>query len=442
MARFFIDRPVFAWVIAIVIMLAGGLSILNLPVEQYPRIAPPAVAINATYPGASAKTVQDTVTQVIEQQMNGIDHLRYMSSTSDSSGSVTITITFDPEADPDIAQVQVQNKLQLAMPLLPQAVQQQGVRVAKSSKSFLMVLSLVSTDGRINQAELMDFVGSNVQDPISRVTGVGETMLFGAPHAMRVWLDPNKMINYQLTVSDVSAAINAENADISAGQLGGAPAVPGQQVNATILVQSRMTTPAEFADILLKVNTDGSQVRLSDVARIEVGSELYDVYARHNGRPTGGLAVRLATGANALDTAAAVRARMDELKPFFPEGVEVVYAYDTTPFVRISILEVVKTLGEAIVLVFLVMLLFLGNLRATLIPTIAVPIVLLGTFGVLAACGFTINTLTMFAMVLAIGLLVDDAIVVVENVERIMAEEKACRPARRRANPWARSPAP
>ena len=423
MARFFIDRPVFAWVIAIVIMLAGGLSILRLPVEQYPRIAPPSVAINATYPGASAKTVQDTVTQVIEQQMNGIDHLRYMSSTSDSSGSVTITITLDPEADPDIAQVQVQNKLQLAMPLLPQEVQQQGVKVAKSSKSFLMVLSLVSTDGRVSQAELMDFVGSNIQDPISRVTGVGETMLFGAPHAMRVWLDPNKLINYQLTVSDVKAAIQAENADVSAGQLGGAPAVPGQQVNATILVQSRMTTPEEFTDILLKVNADGSRVRLRDVARIEVGSELYDVYARHNGRPTGGLAVRLATGANALDTAAAVRARVAELKPFFPAGVEEVYAYDTTPFVRISILEVVKTLGEAIVLVFLVMLLFLGNFRATLIPTIAVPIVLLGTFGVLAAFGFSINTLTMFAMVLAIGLLVDDAIVVVENVERIMAEE-------------------
>ena len=423
MARFFIDRPVFAWVIAIVIMLAGGLSILNLPVEQYPRIAPPAVAINATYPGASAKTVQDTVTQVIEQQMNGIDHLRYMSSTSDSAGSVTITITLDPEADPDIAQVQVQNKLQLAMPLLPQEVQKQGVRVAKSSKSFLMVFSLVSTDGRISQAELMDFVGSNVQDPISRVTGVGEVMLFGAPHAMRVWLDPNKLINYQLTVSDVSAAIEAENADISAGQLGGAPAVAGQQVNATILVQSRMTTPEEFADILLKVNADGSQVRLSDVARIEVGSEIYDVFARYNGRPTGGLAIRLATGANALDTAAAVRARVDELKPFFPENVEIVYPYDTTPFVRISITEVVKTLGEAIVLVFLVMLLFLGNFRATLIPTIAVPVVLLGTFGVLAMCGFTINTLTMFAMVLAIGLLVDDAIVVVENVERIMAEE-------------------
>ncbi len=423
MARFFIDRPVFAWVIAIVIMMAGGLAIRTLPVEQYPRIAPPAVAINAFYPGASAKTLEDTVTQVIEQKMNGIDHFRYMSSTSDASGNLTITITFDPETDPDIAQVQVQNKLQLALPLLPQAVQQQGVKVAKSAKSFLMAIALVSTDGRMGEHELTDFIVSNVQDPVSRVNGVGEVMAFGSQHAMRIWLDPTKLENYQMTVTEVIAAMEAQNAEVTAGQLGGAPAVAGQQINATVTVQSRMRTPEEFANILLRVNTDGSLVRLRDVARVGLGSEIYDVTGRYNGQPAGGMAIRLATGANALDTAQRIRARMDELKRFFPAGVEVVYPYDTTPFVKISIEEVVKTLGEAIVLVFLVMWLFLQNLRATLIPTIAVPVVLLGTLGVLAACGFSINTLTMFAMVLAIGLLVDDAIVVVENVERIMSDE-------------------
>lgn len=423
MAKFFIDRPVFAWVIAIVIMMAGGLAIKSLPVEQYPRIAPPAVAINAFYPGASAKTLEDTVTQVIEQKINGVDHFRYMSSTSDSSGSLTITITFDPEADPDIAQVQVQNKLQLAMPLLPQEVQKQGVKVSKSAKNFMMVISLVSTDGRMGERDLTDFIVSNIQDPISRVSGVGEVMAFGSQHAMRIWLDPVKLENYQLTVAEVSTAIQAENAEVTAGQLGGAPAMAGQQLNATVLVQSRMQTPEEFAAILLRVNTDGSQVRLGDVARVEMGSEIYDITGRYNGMPASGLAIRLATGANALDTAEQVRARMGELENFFPAGVEAVYPYDTTPFVKISIEEVVKTLAEAIVLVFLVMYLFLQNFRATLIPTIAVPVVLLGTFGVLAACGFSINTLTMFAMVLAIGLLVDDAIVVVENVERIMSEE-------------------
>ncbi|WP_316980416.1 efflux RND transporter permease subunit [Shumkonia mesophila] len=423
MAKFFIDRPVFAWVIAIVIMMAGALSIFTLPVEQYPRIAPPSVAVSAYYPGASAKTLEDAVTQVIEQKMNGIDHFRYMSSTSDSSGNLTITITFDPEADPDIAQVQVQNKLQLAIPLLPLEVQKQGVKVNKSSKSFLMVVGLVSMDGRTGERELTDFIASNIQDPISRVSGVGEIMAFGAQHAMRVWLDPIKLENYQLTTTEVVAAIEAENAEVTAGQLGGTPAVAGQQLNATVLVQSRMQTPEEFASILLRVNTDGSQVRLGDVAHVEMGSETYDISGRYNEKPAGGMAIRLATGANALDTANRVRARMDELKSFFPQGVEVIYPYDTTPFVKISIEEVVKTLAEAIILVFLVMYVFLQNLRATLIPTIAVPVVLLGTFGVLAACGFSINTLTMFGMVLAIGLLVDDAIVVVENVERIMSEE-------------------
>ena len=423
MSRFFIDRPVFAWVIAIVIMLAGALSIFRLPVEQYPPIAPPAVEITALYPGASAQTVESTVTQVIEQKMNGIDNLRYMSSTSDSSGNVTITLTFDAAANPDIAQVQVQNKLQLATPLLPQEVQQQGLKVAKAAKNFLMVVALVSTDGRLGQGDLDDLLVSRVQDPVSRVPGVGDVTLFGAQHAMRIWLNPDKLVSYGLSTSDVVAAIQAENAEVSVGQIGGSPAVPGQQLNATILAQSRLQTPAEFADILLRVNEDGSRVRLADVARIEIGAENYEILARLNGRPAAGMAVKMTVGANALTTVAAVRAEMASLARFFPEGVSVTYPYDTTPFVRLSIREVVKTLVEAVGLVFVVMLVFLQNLRATLIPTIAVPVVLLGTFGVLAACGFSINTLTMLAMVLAIGLLVDDAIVVVENVERVMTEE-------------------
>jgi len=423
MPRFFIDRPVFAWVIAILIMLGGGLAILGLPIEQYPRIAPPSVAISTIYPGASAQTLENTVTQVIEQKMNGIDHLRYMASTSDSAGNVTITLTFDPEANPDIAQVQVQNKLQLAMPLLPQEVQAQGVRVAKATKNFLMVLGLVSSDPSVSGSTLSDFLVSRVQDDLSRLPGVGEVTVFGAQNAMRVWINPDKLVSYALTVGDITTAIKAQNAEVSAGQIGGAPAVPGQEINATILAQSRLQTPEQFAAILLKVNADGSQVRLRDVARIEIGAESYETVARYNGKPAAGLAIKLATGANALATADAVRHRVDEMTAFFPEGYSVVYPYDTTPFVRLSITEVVKTLVEAIILVFLVMYLFLQNFRATLIPTIAVPVVLLGTFGILAACGFTINTLTMFAMVLAIGLLVDDAIVVVENVERVMSEE-------------------
>ncbi|QQP88904.1 efflux RND transporter permease subunit [Skermanella sp. TT6] len=423
MSKYFIDRPVFAWVIAIVIMLAGGLSILGLPIEQYPSIAPPSIRINATYPGASAQTLEGTVTQVIEQQMNGLDHLRYISSNSDSSGTAQITLTFNPEADPDIAQVQVQNKLQLAMPRLPQEVQQQGVQVTKGNNTFLMVMGFVSSDGTMPQDDIADFVASSVQDPISRVTGVGTVTLFGAQHAMRIWLDPNKLISYGLTTTDVVGAITAQNAEVSAGQLGGAPAAPGQQLNATIIAQTRLQTPEEFSRILIRVNTDGSQIRLADVARVEVGAENFTTVARYNGKPAAGMGISLATGANALDTAAAVRERIEELKPFFPAGVEVVYPYDTTPFVKLSIEGVVHTLLEAIVLVFAIMYLFLQNFRATLIPTIAVPVVLLGTFGVLAAAGFTINTLTMFAMVLAIGLLVDDAIVVVENVERVMAEE-------------------
>ena len=423
MARFFIDRPVFAWVIAIVIMLAGLLSIRSLPVSQYPSIAPPAIAITATYPGASAETVQDSVTQVIEQQMNGLDGLRYMSATSESNGVATLTLTFDNGTNPDIAQMQVQNKLQLASVLLPAAVQKQGLQVAKSVRNFLMVVAFVSRDGSLVSADLGDYAASMVKDPISRVPGVGEITLFEAQYSMRIWLDPNRLNQYGLTPSDVATAIEAENAQVSAGQLGAVPADAGQQLTATVNVQSRLNTPEEFGAIRLRTEPDGSTVHLRDVARIELGSENYGKSARHNGKPAAGMAIRLATGANALETADAVKRKIEELSAFFPPGMEAVYPYDTTPFVRISITEVVKTLFEAVLLVFLVMYLFLQNFRATLIPTIAVPVVLLGTFGVLAAFGYSINTLTLFAMVLAIGLLVDDAIVVVENVERVMHEE-------------------
>ncbi|MEQ9861522.1 efflux RND transporter permease subunit [Pectobacterium cacticida] len=423
MAKFFIDRPIFAWVLAIMVMLAGLLAIVKLPIAQYPTIAPPAIDISANYPGADASTLQDSVTQVIEQNMNGIDNLMYMSSSSDSSGTVQITLTFDAGTDPDIAQVQVQNKLQLAMPLLPQEVQQQGVNVQKSSSSFLMVAAFISDDGKMSQQDIADYVAANVKDPISRTSGVGDAQLFGSQYAMRIWLDPNKLNKYQLTAGDVSAAIRVQNNQIAAGQLGGTPPVPGQQLNASIIAQTRLNSPEEFSNILLKVNPDGSQVRLKDVARVELGAESYDVIARYNGKPAAGIGIKLATGANALDTATAVKNELTKLEEFFPAGLKVVYPYDTTPFVKISINEVVKTLVEAIVLVFLVMYLFLQNFRATLIPTIAVPVVLLGTFAILSAFGYSINTLTMFAMVLAIGLLVDDAIVVVENVERVMAEE-------------------
>ena len=423
MPNFFIDRPIFAWVIAIIIMLAGGLAILKLPVAQYPTIAPPAVTISATYPGADAKTVQDTVTQVIEQNMNGIDNLMYMSSNSDSTGTVQITLTFESGTDADIAQVQVQNKLQLAMPLLPQEVQQQGVSVEKSSSSFLMVVGVINTDGTMTQEDISDYVAANMKDAISRTSGVGDVQLFGSQYAMRIWMDPTKLNNFQLTPVDVINAIKAQNAQVAAGQLGGTPPVKGQQLNASIIAQTRLTSTEEFGKILLKVNQDGSQVRLRDVARIELGGENYDIIAKFNGQPASGLGIKLATGANALDTANAIRAELKKMEPFFPSGMKIVYPYDTTPFVTISIHEVVKTLVEAIILVFLVMYLFLQNFRATLIPTIAVPVVLLGTFAVLSAFGFSINTLTMFGMVLAIGLLVDDAIVVVENVERVMSEE-------------------
>jgi multidrug efflux pump len=423
MARFFIDRPIFAWVIAIVIMLAGGIALLGLPVSQYPPIAPPSISISGTYPGASAKTVEDAVTQVIEQKMKGIDGLRYMSSTSDSTGNIGITLTFTNSINPDIAQVQVQNKLQLATPLLPAEVTKQGLVVSKATKNFLMVIGFVSENGAMNRTDLADYVAANVLDPLSRVKGVGDVTLFGSQYAMRIWLDPAKLQSYNLTPSDVVAAVSAQNTEVSAGELGGAPAVPGQQLNATVSAQSRLQTAEQFGAILLKTTANGAAVYLKHVARMELGGENYSVDARFNGKPAAGIAIKLATGANALDTAAAVNDKIAQLGKQFPEGMKAVVAFDSTPFVKLSIHEVVKTLGEAIVLVFLVMYLFLQNFRATLIPTLAVPVVLLGTFAVLSALGYSINTLTMFAMVLAIGLLVDDAIVVVENVERVMSEE-------------------
>lgn len=423
MARFFIDRPVFAWVLAIVTMLAGVFAIRVLPIAQYPSIAPPAISITASYPGASAKTLEDTVTQVIEQKMKGLDRLAYMQSVSDSTGQATITLTFETGTNPDTAQVQAQNKLALATPLLPQEVQQQGVQVAKSASNFLAVIAFVSEDGSMDAGALSDYVASNVQDPMSRVKGVGETQLFGAQRAMRVWLDAERLTGLKLTPLDVRTALQAQNVQISAGQLGGLPAVAGQQLNATVTARTRLKTAEEFENILVRTRSDGGAVRLRDVARIELGSENYVWNARYNGMPAAGLAVKLGVGENALDTIRAIDGEIERQQQFFPPGMKAVKPYDTTPFVRISIEEVVKTLVEAVGLVFLVMLLFLQNIRATLIPTIAVPVVLLGTFGVMAAFGFSINTLTMLAMVLAIGLLVDDAIVVVENVERVMHDE-------------------
>jgi multidrug efflux pump len=423
MARFFIDRPIFAWVIAIIIMLAGTLAITTLPVSMYPTVAPPSVEIRATYPGASAQVVENSVTQVIEQNMKGLDGLLYFSANSASNGMATITLTFESGTDPDIAQVQVQNKLQLAMPLLPQEVQRQGVNVSKSASGFLQVIGFVSEDGSMDRVDISDYVGANLVDPLSRVPGVGNIQVFGAKYAMRIWLDPNRLDTYSLAVPEVIAAIQAQNAQVAIGQLGGTPAIDGQQLNATINAQDRLQTPEQFRDIVVRSNSDGSVLKLGDIARVELGAETYDFITRYNGKPASGIAISLATGANALDTAAGVEQALSELEPYFPTGLKAVVPFDTTPFVQVSIKGVIKTLIEAIVLVFLVMYLFLQNFRATLIPTIAVPVVLLGTFGVLAALGFSINMLTMFAMVLAIGLLVDDAIVVVENVERIMSEE-------------------
>ena len=423
MAQFFIGRPIFAWVIAIIIMVAGALSIFTLPVSMYPAIAPPTVSINANYPGASAKVVEDSVTQVIEQNMKGLDGLLYMSSTSSSNGSAGVTLTFDNGVDPDIAQVQVQNKLQLAMPLLPQEVQRQGVNVSKASSGFLMVLGFVSEDGSMDKVDIADYVSANVVDPISRVPGVGNIQVFGSQYAMRIWLDPYKLETYKLAPSDIIRAVQAQNQQVAVGQLGDTPSVPGTQLNATITAQGRLQTAEQFQDIVVRSNPDGSILRLEDVARVELGSGSYGFQTRYNRQPASGLAIMMATGANALDTAAAVEAALNDLEAAFPPGLQAVIPFETTPFVRIAIENVIEILLEAIVLVFLVMYLFLQNFRATLIPTIAVPVVLLGTLGVISALGMSANMLTMFAMVLAIGLLVDDAIVVVENVERLMSEE-------------------
>jgi hydrophobe/amphiphile efflux-1 (HAE1) family protein len=423
LSKFFLDRPVFAWVIAIIMMLAGAMAIYNLPISQYPPIAPPSIAIDAFYPGASAQTVENSVVQIIEQKMTGFDNLLYLDSTSDSSGSGRIELTFTPGTDPDLAWSQVQNKLQLAMSSLPDMVQRQGVKVSKSTRNYLILVGLISEDGSMDGDDLRDYAQSNLEKVLARVPGVGEVNAFGSQYAMRVWLNPEKLVDYQLTVADVVAGLRAYNVEVSAGQFGGAPAVQGQRLNASIIVQNLLKTPQEFAAVPLRTNSDGSIVRLGDVGRTELGAERYELEGLYNGKPSAALAIRQAPGANALGTAGAVRAKMEELSNYFPPGVKVVYPFDTTPFVRVAIEEVVKTLLEAIGLVFLVMFLFLGSFRATLIPTVAVPVVILGTFAVLGLFGFSINMLTMFAMVLAIGLLVDDAIVVVENVERVMRDE-------------------
>ncbi|AEC19586.1 Solvent-resistant pump membrane transporter Srp [Pusillimonas sp. T7-7] len=423
MSKFFIDRPIFAWVLAIVIMLAGALSIFGMPVNQYPNIAAPAISVSVTYPGASAQTVQDTVVQVIEQKMNGLDGLRYMSSESNSDGSMSVILTFEQGIDPDIAQVQVQNKLQLATPLLPEEVQRQGIRVAKYQANFMLVVSLVDESGRMDAADLSDYIATNFQDPISRTEGVGDFMLFGSQYAMRIWLDPEKLNSFALTPGDVANAIRTQNVQVASGQLGGLPTAKGVQLTATIIGKTRLQTIPEFENILLKVNPDGSQLRLRDVSEITLGAENFSISSEYNGNPSSGMALRLASGGNLLETVERVEGVIGKLEAFLPDGLKIVYPYDTTPVVEASIDSVVHTLFEAIVLVFLVMYLFLQNFRATLIPTLAVPVVLLGTFGILSAFGFTINILTMYAMVLAIGLLVDDAIVVVENVERVMVEE-------------------
>ncbi|WP_147199139.1 multidrug efflux RND transporter permease AcrD [Pantoea sp. CCBC3-3-1] len=423
MANFFIDRPIFAWVIAILLCLTGALAVFSLPVEQYPELAPPNVRITANYPGASAQTLENTVTQVIEQNMTGIDNLMYMSSQSSNTGQATITLTFVAGTNPDEARQQVQNQLQSALRKLPQDVQSQGVTVTKTGDTNILMVAFVSTDGSMDKQDISDYVASNIQDPLSRIDGVGQVDAYGSQYAMRIWLDPNKMIDYALTTSDIVSAIESQNSQVAVGQLGGLPSVDRQALNATINSQSLLTTPEQFRNITLRVNQDGSEVKLSDVASVALGAEKYDFLSQYNGQAASGLGVKLASGANELQTDELVRARIDELSHFFPHGLKAEIAYETTPFVTASIRDVVKTLIEAIILVFVVMYLFLQNFRATLIPTIAVPVVLLGTFAILSACGFSINTLTMFAMVLAIGLLVDDAIVVVENVERIMSEE-------------------
>ena len=423
LSKFFLDRPVFAWVIAIVMMTAGGLAIYNLPISQYPPIAPPSIAIDSFFPGASGETVENTVTQIIEQKMTGLDNMLYLSGTSSSSGASRIELTFAPGTDPDLAWSKVQNKLQLAMASLPDVVQRQGVKVSKSTQNYLMIVALISEDGSMNGDDLRDYAQSNLEKILSRVPGVGEVENFGSQYSMRVWVNPDKLTGYNLTIEDVIMALRAYNVEVSAGQFGGAPAMEGQRLNAAIIVQHLLQTPEEFAAIPIRTNSDGSVVCIKDIGRTELGTERYDVVANYNGTPAAGMAIRQAAGANALDTADAVKQKLKEMSQYFPPGMKVIYPYDTSPFTKVAIDKVVKTLFEAVLLVFIIMYLFMGNIRATLIPTIAVPVVLLGTFAVLEFFGFSINMLTMFAMVLAIGLLVDDAIVVVENVERIMAEE-------------------
>jgi len=423
LSKFFLKRPVFAWVIAVTLMALGALAIYNLPISQYPLMAPPSISVTSSYPGASAETVENSVTQLIEQKMTGLENMIYMSSVSDSAGTSRLELTFAPGTDPDFAWSQVQNKLQTAMPSLPDVVKNKGVEVKKSTRNYLMVVGIISEDGSMDGADLRDFAKSKLEQVLARVPGVGEVEIFGSEYSMRIWLEPDKLTAYFLTVDDVITALKSYNVEVSAGQFGGAPAVEGQRLNASIIVQNMLSTPEEFANIPLRTNPDGSIVRIGDVSRTELGSEIYDIEVAYNGKPSAGIAIRQAAGANALDTADAVKAKLAEMSRFFPAGLKVTYPHDTTPFIRVAISEVVKTLFEAILLVFLIMWLFLGNIRATLIPTIAVPVVLLGTFAILGLLGYSINMLTMFAMVLAIGLLVDDAIVVVENVERIMSEE-------------------
>jgi multidrug efflux pump len=423
MARFFINRPIFAWVIALVIMIAGALSITRLPIERYPTIAPTSVTIYTNYPGASAKVVEDSVTQIIEQQMTGLDGLIYMSATSESDGSATITLTFETGTNPDIAQVQVQNKLQSAMSVLPSAVQQQGINVTKSGAGFLMVIGFVSEDGRMNQTDISDYIYAHLKEPLARINGVGNVEVFGSQYAMRVWLDPNTLDAYKLSVADITAAIQAQNQQVSIGQLGGAPSVKGQEINFTINTRGRLNTPEQFRNIVLRSNTDGSTIRLGNIARVELGAENYGYTTLYNGKTASGVALSLSSGSNAIKTAELVQQFMKEQQQFFPKGLKSVTPFDNTPFVRVAIKGVVHTLIEAVALVFVVMFLFLQNWRATIIPTIAIPVVLLGTMGVLNVAGYSVNMLTMFAVVLAIGLLVDDAIVVVENVERLMSEQ-------------------
>ncbi|MDR1241402.1 MAG: efflux RND transporter permease subunit [Deltaproteobacteria bacterium] len=424
MSHFFIDRPIFAWVIAMLMMLGGALIIPVSPVNQYPDIAPPEISITSSFPGASAQTVENSVTQIIEQQMKGLDYFNYMYSTSDSAGRSNIVVSFTQEANPDIAQVQVQNKLQLAMSMLPEEVQRQGIVINKSTANFFLVLAFISQDGSMTQSDLADYMNSYLIDPLSRVPGVGDTQLFGMQYGMRIWLDPDLLSKYKMNVTEVIAAIRAQNIDAPAGEIGGGPPVAGQRVNFTVIAQSKFRTPEQFAGILLRTNPDGSTVKIKDIARVELETERFMAQVNYNGKPSAGIGIKLATGANAMDVANRIQERIDELSRFFPAGMETVVSYDTTPFIRVSLLEVVKTLVEAVILVFLLMYLFLQNLRATIIPTITIPVVLLGTFAVMGIAGFSINILTMFGMVLAIGLLVDDAIVVVENVERVMDEER------------------